>query len=116
VTEVGEGAGSSNIVASAGVAVHEFATLSPGGFATLRVMSMSRANPFTEHPSAAGETYLAHLRTAAGFGWQMIAAGVACLVHALLPFLFVRTGSDCICRLHERMHARRRRVDQTSRS
>ncbi|MDY6945572.1 MAG: DUF6356 family protein [Pseudomonadota bacterium] len=70
-------------------------------------MTPPRANPFTEHPTAVGETYLAHLRAAAGFGLQMVAAGLACLVHALLPFLFVRTGSDCIGRLHERMHARR---------
>ena len=108
-------AGSRNIVASVGAAVHDFATLSPGGFATLPVMSISRANPFTEHPTAAGETYWAHLRTAAGFGFEMIAGGIACLVHALLPFLFVRTGSDCICRLHERMYARRRRVEQAPR-
>lgn len=79
-------------------------------------MNTLRANPFTEHPAAAGETYLAHLRVAASFGWQMIAGGLACLVHALLPFLFVRTGSDCICRLHERMHARRRQVDGAFRS
>jgi hypothetical protein len=70
-------------------------------------MTTLRANPFTEHPAAAGETYLAHLRAAAGFGFQLVAAGLACLVHALLPFLFVRTGSDCIGRLHERMMARR---------
>jgi hypothetical protein len=38
----------------------------------------------------------------------MVFAGLACLVHALLPFLFVRTGSDCIRRLHERMQVRRR--------
>lgn len=104
-----------NIVASAGATVHDFATLSPGSFARLHFMSLSRANPFTDHPAAAGETYWAHLRTAAGFGFAMVVGGIACLVHALLPFLFVRTGSDCICRLHERMHARRRRVDQTIR-
>jgi hypothetical protein len=75
-------------------------------------MNTLRANPFTEHPASAGETYLTHLRTAAGFGCEMIAAGVACLVHGLLPFLFVRTGSDCICRLHERMIARRRRAER----
>lgn len=100
-----------NIVASGGAAVHDFAIVSPAGFGRLPGMNTLRANPFTEHPSAVGESYLAHLRTAAGFGWEMIAGGIACLVHALLPFLFVRTGSDCICRLHERMHARRRRVD-----
>jgi hypothetical protein len=70
-------------------------------------MSTRRANPFTEHPASVGETYLEHLRVAAGFGFEMIAAGFACLVHALLPFLFVRTGSDCILRLHDRMLARR---------
>jgi hypothetical protein len=96
-----------NIVASGRATVHDFATVSPIRFGRLQVMNTLRANPFTEHPAAAGETYLAHLRTAAGFGFQMVAAGLACMVHALLPFLFVRTGSDCICRLHERMHARR---------
>ncbi len=101
------GAESSNIVASGAAAVHDFATVSPIGFGRLRVMNTLRVNPFTEHPASAGETYLAHLRTAAGFGLQMVAAGLACLVHGLLPFLFVRTGSDCIGRLHERMHARR---------
>ena len=111
-----EWAGSSNIVASGGGAVHDFATLSPNGFARLHLMSISRANPFTDHPSAAGETYWAHLRTAASFGGEMISGGVACLVHALLPFLFVRTASDCICRLHERMHDRRRHLDQATHS
>lgn len=75
-------------------------------------MNTLRANPFTDHPTAAGETYLSHLRTAAGFGVQLLVAGLACLVHALLPFLFVRTGSDCICRLYERMSARRVRVER----
>jgi len=81
-----------------------------------RVIHRGRANPFTDHPSEVGETYLAHLRTAAGFGWQLTVAGLACLVHALLPFLFVRTGSECIHRLHERMHARRRHSDGASHS
>ena len=100
-----------NIVASSAAAVHDFAIASPSRFGSLSGMNTVRANPFTQHPAAAGETYLAHLRTAAGFGVQMVSAGLACLVHALLPFLFVRTGSDCIGRLHERKHARRRKVD-----
>jgi hypothetical protein len=100
----------SNIVASGAAGVHVFAIVSPSGFGSLSDMNTVRANPFTEHPAAVGETYLAHLRTAAGFGFQMVFAGLACLVHALLPFLFVSTASDCICRLHERMQARRRRL------
>jgi hypothetical protein len=56
-----------------------------------------------EHPRSVGETYLEHLRTALGFGGTMVAAGAACCVHGLFPFLFVRTGSRAIVSLHERM-------------
>lgn len=64
---------------------------------------MNLVRPFVEHPASVGETYLAHLRTAAGFGVAMILGGAACLVHALLPFAFVTRGSETIARLHERM-------------
>ena len=74
-------------------------------------MNETRTNPFTAHPASAGETYSEHLRTAAGFGWEMIVGGIACFVHALLPFLFVRTGSDCIRRLHQRMQTRQQQVE-----
>lgn len=67
-------------------------------------------NPLTEHLREAGETYPQHLVKAAGFGITMLAGGVACLVHALLPFLFVTTGSTCISRLHGRMESRREAV------
>ena len=63
---------------------------------------------FSEHPASVGETYLEHLRVAATFAARLFAAGLACLVHAVLPFLFVHTGSDCISRLHQQMLARRR--------
>ncbi|HXR90136.1 MAG TPA: DUF6356 family protein [Steroidobacteraceae bacterium] len=62
---------------------------------------------FTEHPHAVGETYTQHLLVAFGFGARMIAGGCACLVHALLPFLFCRTGSRTITELNEAMIARR---------
>jgi hypothetical protein len=56
-----------------------------------------------EHPRSVGETYTEHLRTALGFGATMVTAGIACCFHALFPFLFVRTGSQAIVSLHERM-------------
>jgi hypothetical protein len=37
----------------------------------------------------------------------MVLAGLACLVHAVLPFLFVKTGSRTISVLHDRMVANR---------
>ena len=58
---------------------------------------------FLEHPRSVGETYLAHQRQAFGFGLTMIAAGLACMVHGLIPAMFLRTGSDTVSRLHHRM-------------
>lgn len=62
---------------------------------------------FTEHPASVGETYVEHMGVAASFGWQMLKASVACFVHAVLPFTFVRTGSRAIAELHERMVRKR---------
>jgi hypothetical protein len=63
-------------------------------------------NPFTAHPHAVGESYGAHARAAAGFGAAMVLAGLACIVHAVFPFLFVRTGSSAIRRLNAKIEAR----------
>ena len=63
---------------------------------------------FTEHPASVGESYGEHLAMASGFGVRMILGGFACLIHGLLPFLFVRTGSLQIATLHERMVRNRR--------
>jgi len=58
---------------------------------------------FTEHPASVGETYFEHLWVAGGFAVRMLLGGIACFLHALFPFAFRRTGSDCITQLHERM-------------
>jgi hypothetical protein len=63
---------------------------------------------FTEHPESVGETYTEHMVHASYFGARMVLAGLACMVHALLPFMFVRTGSQAIESLNARMQARRR--------
>ena len=63
---------------------------------------------FTDHPASVGETYVQHLGSASFFGSRMILAGAACLVHAIFPFLFVRTGSAAISELHEAMVTGRR--------
>ena len=74
---------------------------------------MSLTSVFTEHPASVGESYLRHMRTGVGFGVRMMLAGLACLVHAVFPFLFVATGSRCIEQLHECMvlHRRRRALE-----
>lgn len=68
---------------------------------------MSIKRLFTEHPASVDETYGEHFAMATGFGLRMILGGFACLIHGILPFLFVRTGSLQISTLHERMVAKR---------
>lgn len=58
------------------------------------------SNPLTSHLDEAGESYAEHCGKAAGFGLKMIGGGLACLVHAFLPFLFEKVGSDTVRRLH----------------
>lgn len=65
---------------------------------------------FTEHPASVGENYLQHLRHAAGFAVSMIGGGLAVAVHAVLPFLFKKTGSGVIADLHTRMVTSRRQL------
>ena len=72
-----------------------------------RISNINRA--FSEHPASVGESYSEHLITAAGFGWALLKASVACFVHALLPFAFEKTGSKAITELHARMVSNRDR-------
>jgi Family of unknown function (DUF6356) len=69
-------------------------------------MSLIRA--FTEHPASVDESYGEHLFRAVCFGTRMMWAGLACVVHGVLPFLFVRTGSRAIAELNDRMIRNRR--------
>ena len=61
---------------------------------------------FTDHPASVDESYGQHLRVAGWYGARMVGAGLACLVHAVFPFAFVRTGSATINRLHGHMTGR----------
>jgi hypothetical protein len=61
---------------------------------------------FAEHPRSVGETYAEHFGLAVRFGLSMLAGGLACLVHALFPKLFERTGSTTVKRLYAELAAR----------
>jgi hypothetical protein len=62
---------------------------------------------FTEHPASVGETYGGHLLRASWFAGKMLLAAGACLVHAIFPFLFVKTGSQAITELYSAMVTQR---------
>lgn len=65
---------------------------------------------FAAHPASVGETYGEHFVHALGFAGAMFLAAIACFVHALLPWMFERTGSRIITRLHDRMVENRSRL------
>jgi hypothetical protein len=62
---------------------------------------------FTDHPATVNETYLEHIRAAAGFGGSMLLGGLACFVHGIFPWLCLTRGSDTIRALHHRMISHR---------
>ncbi len=65
---------------------------------------------FTEHPNSVNETYAQHMAMSASFGVAMLCGAFAAMVHAIFPFLFEKTGSAIITRLHDRMVTNRIRL------
>jgi len=64
---------------------------------------------FLNHPQSVDEGYFEHLAVASWFALKMLFGGMACLVHALLPCLFVETGSKQINDLYQKMVLSRHR-------
>jgi len=56
-----------------------------------------------EHLDAVNETYFEHMAHSAGFGFKLIIAGIACLVHGLFPGMCCTTGSRAVTKLHDDM-------------
>ena len=76
---------------------------------------MSLKTKFTEHPETVGETYGEHFVHAMGFALSMLKAAFCCAIHAILPFCFEKTGSDCITGLYDRMVTNRERLQAQKR-
>lgn len=58
---------------------------------------------FTKHPKSVGENYTQHMITSFSFSLLMLKGFFVCLIHALLPFCFEKTGSNIIKKLNENM-------------
>jgi len=58
---------------------------------------------FLDHPASVDESYGEHFRVAAGFGWAMLLGALGAFVHALVPALCQRTGSNTVKTLHKRL-------------
>jgi hypothetical protein len=62
-------------------------------------------NIFTQHPRSIQETYWEHLSFAARCGGLMVMAGLACITHAIFPFVFTTTASTMMYKLTDEMKA-----------
>ena len=62
---------------------------------------------FTTHPASVNETYIQHMKSALTFSLTFFGGGIIALIHAFFPFLFEKTGSELITRLHQKMVSQR---------
>ena len=65
-------------------------------------------NLFTAHPASAGQTYREHFAFALAFGLHMVIGGLAAIVHAVFPFVFITTASRTVDELNARRDRGRR--------
>ena len=64
-------------------------------------------NIFTEHPRSLGMTWASHGIGAARIGAELIGAGAACIIHAIVPGWFTETAGRTVIRLHDIMVKRK---------
>jgi hypothetical protein len=76
---------------------------------------MKQHNRFNQHPNDVGMTYNQHRRFALMLARRTLAASVASLIHAFLPFLFTTTTSRTVIELYEILKFRIK-VDNNSNS
>ncbi len=60
----------------------------------------------SDHLEKVGESYAQHLKFAFPFGFQLIKAGLAVFIHALIPALLDDYGSRTVHRLHDELEKR----------
>ncbi len=72
--------------------------------------STSSRNPlraiFLDHPASVDETFAEHFCFALTFSFWLFCAACAALVHAVIPCLFEKTGSNIIRRLYAKIARR----------
>ena len=64
------------------------------------------ARVFLDHPRRVDESYVEHLILAGKFAARLFGAGIAALIHALIPCLFEKTASRMIAGMYGQTHNR----------
>ena len=62
---------------------------------------------FTSHPRSLGMNWASHGLGAVKIGGELIGAGCACFIHALVPGWFTETAGRTVVRLHDHMQRRK---------
>jgi hypothetical protein len=62
---------------------------------------------FQEHPKSLGMSWAEHGAGAVVIGARMVGAGLACIVHAVVPALFTETAGRTVMSLHDHMVRRK---------
>ena len=62
---------------------------------------------FIDHPKSLGMSWFEHGLGAVKIGGEMIGAGAACMIHAIVPGWFTQTAGKTVERLHSHMIRRR---------
>lgn len=62
---------------------------------------------FLEHPRSLGMSWAGHGVGALKIGAELVGAGVACLVHAVVPGLFTQTAGKTVTQMYDHMMQRR---------
>jgi hypothetical protein len=67
---------------------------------------------FVAHPRSVNESYFEHAGAALRFALRLFGAGVAALMHALIPCLFEKTASSMIQAMHDEIAARTEKAER----
>ena len=62
---------------------------------------------FSDHPRSLGMNWASHGIGAAKISAELIAAGVACMIHAIVPGWFTQTAGRTVERMHDHMIKRK---------
>jgi hypothetical protein len=65
------------------------------------------AQLFQDHPRSLGMSWWEHGAGAAVIGARMVGAGLACMIHAIVPALFTETAGKTVMSLHDHMVKRK---------
>lgn len=62
---------------------------------------------FVDHPRSLGMSWARHGVGAVKIGAELVAAGIACMVHAIVPGWFTQTAGRTVERMHDHMVRRK---------